>query len=143
MRTDGFDFGFRVRSSVTPVLVSLPSLEDNFSDKVISALEEEYKIASMPIKALIITNPHNPLAVCYPKRLLKAFLKFCEKHDLHFISDEIYALSVFQNPEVKDNHNFVSALSIDLKSIGVSPSRVHVVWSMSKDFGQSGFRMVI
>ncbi|KAF2014421.1 PLP-dependent transferase [Aaosphaeria arxii CBS 175.79] len=138
---NGFDFGFRVRSSVTPVLVSLPSFDDNFSDKLIGALEQAYENATIPIKALIITNPHNPLAVCYPKSVLEACLRFCEKHDLHFISDEIYALSIFPNPEITENHQFVSALSINLDSIGVDPSRVHVVWSMSKDFGQSGFRM--
>jgi aspartate/methionine/tyrosine aminotransferase len=127
---------------VTPVLVSLPSLEDNFADKLIPALEETYQTATIPIKALIITNPHNPLAVCYPKKIIESLLQFCEKHDLHFVSDEIYALSIFPNPEVGKNIDFVSALSIDLDRIGVDPSRVHVVWSMSKDFGQSGFRMV-
>jgi aspartate/methionine/tyrosine aminotransferase len=120
----------------------LPSLSDNFTDKLIPALEEAYEASTIPIKALIITNPHNPLAVCYPRNIVESLLQFCEKHNLQFISDEIYALSIFPNPEVRQNVGFVSALSIDLDRIGVDPSRVHVVWSMSKDFGQSGFRMV-
>jgi aspartate/methionine/tyrosine aminotransferase len=141
-RADGFDFGFRVRSSVAPVLVPLSGFEHNFTDSLIPALEEAYLSSDIPIKALILTNPHNPLAVCYPQKTLIECLKFCEKHRLHFISDEIYALSVFRNSQIKNPIPFTSILSIDLEKIGVNGSRVHMVWSMSKDFGQSGIRMV-
>ncbi|KAF2179236.1 PLP-dependent transferase [Zopfia rhizophila CBS 207.26] len=138
---NGFDFGVRVRSSVTPVLVNLPSFDSNFNDDIIAALEEAYTSATCPIKALMITNPHNPLAVCYPKEILEKCLLFCKKYNIHFISDEVYALSVFENPEMPDPLPFVSVLSLDLEAIGADASRVHMVWSTSKDFGQSGFRM--
>lgn len=127
---------------MTPVPVPLSSFDANFTEELITALEEAYKSATIPIKALIVTNPHNPLAVCYPQKVLELCLKFCQKHSLHFISDEIYALSVFTTHELKDPRKFVSVLSIDLDRIGIDPSYVHMVWSMSKDFGQSGFRMV-
>lgn len=26
------------------------------------------------------------------------YARFCEKHDLHLVSDEIYALSTYENP---------------------------------------------
>jgi aspartate/methionine/tyrosine aminotransferase len=123
-------------------LATLPGIDANFTDELISALEEAYTASSVPIKALIITNPNNPLAVCYSKDLLVKCLKFCEKYQLHFISDEIYALSVFKNPEIVEPTPFTSILSLDLEHVGVDPSRVHMVWSMSKDFGQSGIRMV-
>lgn len=51
-------------------------------------------------------------------------------------------MSVFSNPKMKNAHPFTSVLSLDLVTIGIDPSRVHMVWSMSKDFGQSGIRMV-
>ena len=31
------------------------------------------------------------------REMLLAYCRFAEKHDLHLISDEVYALSVFQN----------------------------------------------
>ena len=105
------------------------------------ALENAYKASTCPIKALIITNPHNPLGICYPKAVLESCLRFCSKNDIHFISDEVYALSVFSSPDLPNPKPFVSVLSINLEEIGIDKSRIHVVWSTSKDFGQSGFRM--
>lgn len=47
------------------------------------------------------------------------------------ISDEIYALSVWYNPEAPDAVTFTSVLSIDMDGI-INPSLVHVLWGMSK-----------
>ncbi|KAF1950196.1 1-aminocyclopropane-1-carboxylate synthase 7 [Byssothecium circinans] len=138
---NGFDFSMRVRSSVRPIVVQLPSLCDNFTEELIPALERTLVEVKCPIKALMVTNPHNPLGVPYPKEILEACLKFCKKHSIHFISDEVYALSVFDCPDLPMPKPFVSVLSLDLDRIGVDKSHVHVVWSTSKDFGQSGFRM--
>ncbi|OCL14891.1 PLP-dependent transferase [Glonium stellatum] len=138
---NGFDFGVRIRSSVKPVLVPLPSFNSNFTGDLLLALEEAFERATCPVKVLMITNPHNPLAVCYPKSVLEDCLKFCEKHSLHFISDEVYAMSTFQSSDQKEPAPFVSILSLNLQELGVDASRVHMVWSTSKDFGQSGFRM--
>ena len=67
---------------------------------------------------------------------------FCQKHHLHFVSDEVYALTSYENPDIPDPIPFVSALSLDVTALGVDPSLTHTVWSTSKDFGQSGVRMV-
>jgi aspartate/methionine/tyrosine aminotransferase len=139
---DGFDFGVSVRAAVTPIVATVPSLASVFEeDAFVTSLEEAYETAECQIKALMLTNPHNPLSVCYPKSLLEACAQFCERRNIHFICDEVYALSVFPSPDLPKAQKFVSALSLDLESLGVDPSRVHVVWSMSKDFGQSGVRM--
>lgn len=58
-------------------------------------------------------------------------MKFCQKHQIHLFSDEIYALSIWDNPEAKDKPQFTSALSIDLHGI-IDPALVHVAWGMSK-----------
>jgi aspartate/methionine/tyrosine aminotransferase len=139
---NGFDFGLRARASVTPVLVSVPTLDANFTSALIPALEEAVRTSTCTVKALMITNPHNPLALCYPGELLEDCLRFCQKHSIHFISDEVYALSIFLNPELPEPTPFRSILSFDLEKTGIDASRVHMVWSLSKDFGQSGFRMV-
>lgn len=58
-------------------------------------------------------------------------MKFCQRHKIHLISDEIYALSVWQNPEAPDAVTFESVLSIDTTGI-IDPGLVHVLWGMSK-----------
>lgn len=57
-------------------------------------------------------------------------MRFCEKHKIHLISDEVYALSVFGS----DDHNlapFTSALGIEVKDL-IDPTRLHVLTGMSK-----------
>ncbi|ORY14660.1 1-aminocyclopropane-1-carboxylate synthase 7 [Clohesyomyces aquaticus] len=136
----GFDFGIRVGSAVTPVAVPLQSFHSSFSCDLPLALEESMSNAPCPVKALLITNPHNPLALCYPRETLEDCVRFCKKHRIHLISDEVYALSQFDNLEIDTPTPFTSVLSVDVPHIG-DPSRVHVVWSTSKDLGQSGIRM--
>ena len=58
-------------------------------------------------------------------------MKLCQKYQIHLISDEIYALSVFKNEEAADAAPFTSILSIDPAGI-IDPSLVHVIWGMSK-----------
>lgn len=58
-------------------------------------------------------------------------MKLCNTYRLHLISDEIYGLSVWDNPKVKDNVGFTSILSIDAAQF-MDPSMVHVVWGLSK-----------
>ncbi|RYO97032.1 hypothetical protein DL765_011330 [Monosporascus sp. GIB2] len=124
---NGFDFGIRVRSAVNPIIVPLPSLGANFcEDRLLPALEEAYASATCPVRAMMITNPHNPLAVCYPEAVLEQCLRFCKKHRIHFISDEVYALSRFPCPDLVNPTPFVSVLSLDLDKIGADKSRVHM-----------------
>jgi aspartate/methionine/tyrosine aminotransferase len=92
------------------------------------------------VKALILCSPHNPLGRCYPRETLVAFMRLCQKHRIHLISDEIYALSIWHNPEYPDATTFTSVLSIDTSNI-ISPELVHVLWGMSKDFGANGLRI--
>lgn len=85
-------------------------------------------------RALLLCHPHNPLGRCYSRNVLVALMRLCQEQGMHFISDEIYALSVWGGEE------FVSALSIDTSGI-IDADRVHVLWGMSKDFGANGLRL--
>jgi len=58
-------------------------------------------------------------------------MRFCGKHNLHLISDEIYALSVWHNPELPEAARFKSVLSIPPKGL-IDPSMLHVAWGLSK-----------
>ena len=46
------------------------------------------------LKGFIFCNPHNPLGVVYGKNLTMDLMRVCAKYQVHFISDEIYALSI-------------------------------------------------
>ena len=62
------------------------------------ALEQAYESAvlnGMPPKALLITNPNNPTGEIYSAAELRLMARWCTQKNIHLISDEIYALSVF------------------------------------------------
>ncbi|KZT24136.1 PLP-dependent transferase [Neolentinus lepideus HHB14362 ss-1] len=107
-------------------------------------------------RAILLTNPQNPLGRCYSREYLCRIADFCEKegHDLFLISDEVFALSV-HDPTVTrtylhhrhllaDSHRmtgFHSILSLEAdKETICKSSRFVVLWSMSKDFGVSHAR---
>ena len=101
------------------------------------------------VRALMLCHPHNPLGRCYPRSTLVALMQLCQRYQMHFISDEIYALSVWEN--TIDNLPtapvpFESALSINTTDPTtttqiIDPSLVHALWGMSKDFGANGLRL--
>ncbi|KJZ80109.1 hypothetical protein HIM_00823 [Hirsutella minnesotensis 3608] len=136
------DVGKRTRVELIPLNfgdVDPMSVEavEQYADAIEAAKERGQRIA-----AILIAHPHNPLGLCYSREALVAYLRVCQKYQVHLICDEIYACSVFDNAvdkEVKQTP-FESVLSIDPTGI-VDPSLVHVVWGMSKDFGANGLRM--
>ena len=125
-----------------PVLVNVDDITDTLTCAPISRLAETLRSSSRPIKGLLLTNPHNPFGQCYPKTVIHEYIKFCQKHNIHYISDEVYSFSGFSSQMFKDPVPFTSALAVDMAALGCDPWRVHVVWSISKDFGSSGLRMV-
>jgi Aminotransferase class I and II len=133
-----------MRPSADIVAVNAGSVSNTLSRKILPLLRDALDKSPKRIRALVLTNPHNPFGQCYPLDVLEACVQFCQDRDIHFISDEVYALSCFDNNDKMDNGRppFVSALHLDLDRLGVDRARVHVVWSTSKDFGSSGFRMV-
>ncbi|GIK06663.1 hypothetical protein Aspvir_002313 [Aspergillus viridinutans] len=115
---------------------------DPFSPDAVARYEETFLQArekGVTIRALLICNPHNPLGRCYPRETLEALLRFCQKYQIHIISDEVYALSVYGEDDSSDG--FVSVLSIDPAPLGVDPSLINVLYGMSKDFAASGLRL--
>ncbi|KAL9023480.1 MAG: hypothetical protein Q9196_007175 [Gyalolechia fulgens] len=66
-------------------------------------------------------------------------MRFCQKHHIHFISDEVYAMSIYSHPDNRASVPFTSALAIDTTSI-IDANRVHILYGMSKDFSCNGLR---
>lgn len=134
-----------MRTGVNVVPVSFGPV-DPCSIDCVRAYEDallKSKEQGISIRALMLCHPHNPLGRCYSRDTLIALLHLCQKHNIHLISDEIYALTVWEN--TIDGKSpapvpFESILSIDLTSI-IDPSLVHVLWGMSKDFGANGIRL--
>jgi 1-aminocyclopropane-1-carboxylate synthase len=64
---------------------------------------------------------------------------------VHLLFLDMMTAGTNDEPRVSDTmgaQNFVSALSIDpLLEAGCSPSRVHVIYGASKDWGANGFRI--
>ncbi|KAL8782712.1 MAG: hypothetical protein Q9195_009582, partial [Heterodermia aff. obscurata] len=137
--TDGYDSFFRLRADVVPVMVPIPRLEEPAS--FLSELEATFQEATRPIKALMLSNPHNPLGRCYTRAQLEACLSFCQAKAIHLISDEVFGPLVFDSPGLPADEGFVSILSLDSHAPGYDPSRVHMIWSPSKVFALAGMRL--
>lgn len=101
------------------------------TQKLEATILEQQKLGNK-VKGFLFCNPNNPLGEVYPVDLAQNLMKICAKHEIHFISDEVYALSVYDK-DIK----FKSVLSLP---ITVDPQRTHFMWGMSKDLGIAGFR---
>ncbi|CAN5872014.1 pyridoxal phosphate-dependent aminotransferase [soil metagenome] len=69
----------------TPVLVPLRQ-EDGFQPRM-DALTEGL---TPKTRALIFSNPHNPLGVLWPRHVLEDIAEFAVRHDLLVLVDEVY-----------------------------------------------------
>lgn len=126
--------------NVIPIPVNVP-LQDMFHPREVECLEQALMQSTVSVKAVILCNPHNPLGRCYGREMVILYAQFCQKHQLHLIVDEIYALSVFPSRDVPHPERFASALSVNFEEAGVDSSCIHVVYGMSKDFNANGFRV--
>jgi aspartate/methionine/tyrosine aminotransferase len=79
------------------------------SESLVPALETALSscVDQSRAKALLVTNAHNPFAQCYPERILREAMEWCAEKGMHYISDEVYALSDFSRtgPAVHINGN--------------------------------------
>ena len=148
------DFKNLGHASVVPVVSGVePSMA--LSEE---ALEEAYQSAwrlRTPPKALLLTNPSNPLGQTYTEEQLLLAAEWSRKRGLHLIVDEIYALSCFSHvgeeaEEAASGANaspatsaypWQSVASILARRPDLDAAHVHSLWSLSKDFGASGFRV--
>ncbi|RKK91473.1 hypothetical protein BFJ71_g10839 [Fusarium oxysporum] len=128
-----FNYIFGIRAGVQVREVSFNGT-DPFCLEAINEYEKEYIQAQKEgkcVQAILLCSPHNPLGRCYSKRVLIAYMRLCGKLGLHLIVDEIYALSVFENPEMDDPVPFTSILSLSAEGL-MDPRKVHVQWGFSK-----------
>ncbi|KAI0479733.1 putative acc synthase [Xylaria cf. heliscus] len=120
------------------------SLDNVFSPEMNQqALESALRKAAsdgVKVRAVLISNPHNPLGRCYPAETLREIARFCGSNNLHLISDEIFAKSVYENPRASHAMPFTSVISLDLSDC-IARHLVHVAYGVGKDFCASGLRI--
>ncbi|BGP33386.1 hypothetical protein JCM10296v2_005186 [Rhodotorula toruloides] len=140
---NGFSPDLNATSQVRIASVAIPSGKNGTFGEV-AAMEAEMQRrkregVEQKVTAVLVTSPHNPLGFCYPHEVLVEYARFAQKWDLWLVMDEVYANSVYDGNS--DGRPFISILSIDvLGEADCDPSRVLVLYGMSKDFGANGFR---
>lgn len=100
-------------------------------------------------RILLLSHPNNPLGIIYPKSVLEETLQWCLSRDIHLISDEIYAGSVYSPPSAQPGttpyagttfHSILDILPTE-STYKDWNSRVHWIYALSKDFCLSGLRV--
>jgi len=117
----GFKYDFEARFKCKLVPVEL----ENF----IHSVDQFEKNISKNTKAILLTNPHNPLGSILSEQVLREFIDLSEKHGLHLISDEVYAMT--RNSKT----DFTSIMQIDSKY-----QNIHMLYGMAKDFTLAGLK---
>ncbi|KAL8658370.1 MAG: hypothetical protein Q9226_001046 [Calogaya cf. arnoldii] len=115
---------------------------DPMSEEMVGQYEKELQkqeTQGTKIRAIILSSPHNPLGKCYPNNVLRAYMHFCQSYQIHLISDEVYAMSIYKTSSNASAVPFTSVLAIDTTD-PIHPSLVHVLYGMSKDFCSNGLR---
>ncbi|PRY89036.1 1-aminocyclopropane-1-carboxylate synthase [Mongoliibacter ruber] len=97
-------------------------------------------------RMLILTSPDNPTGGIYSENQLIQIADWCEKEEIHLIVNEIYGLTLIDidHPEIRKDY----PKAIEFKSFGgIMKERkspyLHLWYSLSKDFGISGYRVGI
>ena len=70
----------------------------------------DLKSQGFNVKAYIHCNPNNPLGDVYNEETNLKLMKICAKHQIHFISDEIYALTIHNSKKKDEFKRLVSTL---------------------------------
>jgi aspartate/methionine/tyrosine aminotransferase len=125
-----FDSDMSLVAEITPFGFSLARPTQGPTESELDMAYLEARSQGLNPRFLLLTNPNNPLATIYRPEVIQNAITWARKRKMHTIVDEIYALSAPQD--------FQSVLRIMDGQLG---DDVHMVWSLSKDFGASGLRV--
>ncbi|KAH8701676.1 1-aminocyclopropane-1-carboxylate synthase [Talaromyces proteolyticus] len=137
-----FELDYGLEAGVN-ILYADTDAKSAFEESVVERFEEalvnfESQNKGRRVRAVLLANPNNPVGKPYPRSTLQKILRFCSKHNLHLISDEVYALCTFDTAiEGTEHVPFTSVLSL-LDDPTINPELVHVLYGFSKDFASGG-----
>lgn len=117
-------------------------------EPTLDALEDAYEQALMngsKPKALLLLQPNNPTGRMLSKQCLQMCLGWAYDKEIHLISNEIYAISLYEKQkmismaqvwldEQKDKKN-----KSNKKYLNWLQNQIHITGGLSKDFGINGF----
>lgn len=121
------DLGTRDQATIIPIHTTST---DEF-ELTVDGLEEALRSADRTVRALLYTNPNNPLGRVDEPAKVEEILHWARDKGIHVVLDEVYALSVFGDTA------FVSGASLK-PQLG---DWLHIIWAFSKDFAASGLRV--
>lgn len=99
------------------------------------------------LKIIILTQPNNPNGSIYTKQQLEQFSKWSMDNKIHLVVNEIYIFSSIDinHPDIKEDYHkndFLTPFQSYLPFVETEKSAyLHWIYSFSKDFGISGFRV--
>jgi len=98
-----FEFDLVARASLNVITVTKMPYSFGSSSKYYltpaafdAALQRALK-KNVELKVLLLTHPQHPLGICYRNKIVQGCIDSCREHEIHLISDEIYAGSVYGN----------------------------------------------
>lgn len=125
------------------------TVETNF-EPTIDSLEAAYNNAvknGSRVKALALIQPNNPTGRMLSKRCLEECMLWAYEKGIHIISDEIYAISIFEGNQMISMagiwHELIAAKKHDQQWTHFLKNYCHITGGLAKDFGLSGFRIGI
>ncbi|OJJ76713.1 hypothetical protein ASPBRDRAFT_62811 [Aspergillus brasiliensis CBS 101740] len=146
-----FEQGVCARDQLTILPVQTGNIPDQFSavhkDAFIAEFQKSLDAArhnGITVRAVLISNPNNPVGRFYSRPTLEALAHFCTVNGLHLVADEIYALSGFPSPDDHNLPGFTSVLSLRESSEPgklISHQNIHCLYGASKDWAMAGLRL--
>ncbi|XP_052153125.1 1-aminocyclopropane-1-carboxylate synthase 2 [Oryza glaberrima] len=135
----GFDRDCCWRSGIKLLPIECHSFNDfRLTKEALVSAYDGARRQGISVKGILITNPSNPLGTITDRDTLAMLATFATEHRVHLVCDEIYAGSVFATPE------YVSIAEVIERDVPwCNRDLIHVVYSLSKDFGLPGFRVGI
>lgn len=118
-------YGPQIKLPRGKMVVYHTSKEDNFEIN----LRDLEKIITPRTKAIVVNSPNNPTGRVYYEESIKGLIELADKHDFLIIADDIYGALNYtdrKNPICSyDCHN----------------PRIVTIYSFSKDYSMTGFRL--
>ena len=118
------------------ILKPIPTHAEN--DYALPEANEIEKLITKKTRAIIVNSPNNPSGKIYSYEEMERLARICVKHDLYFISDEVYReMYLTDEPPT-------SVFQIDLKDEELNQklmNRIICIDSCSKTFSLCGIRV--
>ncbi|KAE8671777.1 1-aminocyclopropane-1-carboxylate synthase [Hibiscus syriacus] len=136
-----FPWPILVKRFSFPLLISQVNCEScnnfNITGDALEAAYVKAQEANLRVKGLLLTNPSNPLGTILDRDTLKNVVKFINQKNIHLIGDEIYAATVFMEPEfgiVYSYNDAVVSCARKMSSFGlVSSQTQYLIASLLSD----------